>query len=95
VRVLDAQGRLVPVADDEVTFRVTGNGTLIGVGNGDPSSHEADKGDSRRVFNGLCVGLVQGTKTAGAIQVEATAPGLSAGTLSITCEAAVPRAAVA
>ena len=95
VRVLDAQGRLVPVADDEITFRVTGNGALIGVGNGDPSSHEADKGDTRRVFNGLCLGIVQATKTAGAIQVEATAPGLSSGQLSITCAAATPRAAVA
>jgi beta-galactosidase len=95
VRVLDAQGRVAPVADDEITFRVTGNGTLIGVGNGDPSSHEADKADSRRVFNGLAAAIVQATKTAGAIQVEATAPGLSSGQLSITCEAATPRPAVA
>jgi len=94
VRVVDAAGRLVPVADDEITFHVTGSGKLIGVGNGDPSSHESDKGDARRAFNGLCLGLVQATRTAGEIQVEATAPGLASGRLSITCEAATPRAAV-
>jgi len=95
VRVVDAAGRLVPVADDEIAFRVTGSGRLIGVGNGDPSSHEADKGDSRRAFNGLCAAFVQATRDAGGIQIEATAPGLASGTLAIQAEAATPRPAVA
>ena len=95
VRVVDAAGRLVPVADDAISFRVSGSGTLIGVGNGDPSSHEADKGDSRRVFNGLCVAIVQATKDAGEIHIDATAPGLAPGAAVVTCEAATPRPAVA
>ena len=40
VQIVDAQGRIVPTADNEVTFAVTGPGRIIGVGNGDPSSHE-------------------------------------------------------
>jgi beta-galactosidase len=94
VHVADAAGRLVPVADDEITFRVSGSGKLIGVGNGDPSSHEPDKGESRRAFNGLCVALVQATKTAGEIQVEATAPGLASGTLTVVCDPVAARPAV-
>ena len=43
VRALDAQGRAVPVADNLVSFTLDGPGKIIGVGNGDPSSHEADK----------------------------------------------------
>lgn len=43
VAVLDEKGRIVPVADNEITFEVNGPGKIIGVGNGDPSSHEADK----------------------------------------------------
>jgi beta-galactosidase len=43
VSVLDAQNRVVPVADNEITFETYGPGKIIGVGNGDPSSHEADK----------------------------------------------------
>jgi beta-galactosidase len=43
VRALDAQGRAVPIADNLVSFTVNGPGKIIGVGNGDPSSHEADK----------------------------------------------------
>jgi beta-galactosidase len=43
VQVNDAQGRLVATAGNEITFQITGPGKIIGVGNGDPSSHEPDK----------------------------------------------------
>ena len=43
VQMNDAQGRLVPTAGNEITFVLTGPGKIIGVGNGDPSSHEPDK----------------------------------------------------
>jgi len=42
VSVTDAQGRIVPVADTLVRFEIGGPGKIIGVGNGDPSSHEPD-----------------------------------------------------
>ncbi len=38
----DAQGRIVPVASNKISFAVEGAGKILGVGNGDPSSHEAD-----------------------------------------------------
>jgi beta-galactosidase len=92
--VVDAAGRVVPVAGDEVTFRVSARGRLIGVGNGDPSSHEADKGAVRRAFNGLCMAIVQATREAGEIHVEATAPGLVPATVVVAAAAATPRPAV-
>jgi len=64
------------------------------VGNGDPSSHEPDKGESRRAFNGRCVAIVQATRTAGEIQIEATGQGLAPGTLIIKCDPAALRPAV-
>ena len=42
VSVADAQGRVVPVAQNKVNFSVAGPGRIIGVGNGDPSCHEPD-----------------------------------------------------
>ncbi len=42
VAVTDDQGRVVPVAADKIHFSVTGPGKILGVGNGDPSSHEPD-----------------------------------------------------
>ena len=65
VEVQDAQGRVVPITDNEVTFRVSGEGRLIGVGNGDPTDHESDKGTSRKAFSGLCMAVVQSTKAPG------------------------------
>ena len=52
VEVQDAQGRVVPITDNEVTFKVSGAGKLIGVGNGDPTDQESDKGTSRKAFSG-------------------------------------------
>jgi beta-galactosidase len=76
VRVTDASGRTVPTAHDQVTFRLSGAGKLIGVGNGDPSSHEADHADTRSAFNGLCCAIVQADRSAGDIRLDASAPGL-------------------
>jgi beta-galactosidase len=94
VEVQDAQGRIMPVASNEVTFEVGGNGKLIGVGNGDPSCHESDKGSKRSAFNGLCMAFVQASKHAGEIRVVASASGLESALTVIQAEAAQLRPAV-
>jgi beta-galactosidase len=43
VQANDAQGHMVPTAGNAITFEISGPGKIIGVGNGDPSSHEADQ----------------------------------------------------
>jgi beta-galactosidase len=42
VSAVDAQGRRVPVATNQINFDLSGPGKILGVGNGDPSSHEPD-----------------------------------------------------
>ncbi len=42
VAVADELGRVVPVANNLIKFDLEGAGRIIGVGNGDPSCHEAD-----------------------------------------------------
>ncbi len=95
VEVQDAQGRVVPITDNEVAFTVTGAGKLAGVGNGDPTDHDPDKGSSRKAFCGLCMALVQSTKQGGKITVEATSPGLTPARVSIEAEAVTLRPQVA
>ena len=65
IAIVDAQGRAVPEAADAVRLDVTGPAALIGMGNGDPISHEPDKTNVRKAFKGLCMGLVQAKGTAG------------------------------
>jgi beta-galactosidase len=43
VSVADSKGRVVPLAGNDVSFELEGPGRILGVGNGDPSSHEPDK----------------------------------------------------
>jgi beta-galactosidase len=42
VSVADSNGRVVPTAGNSILFDIEGPGRIIGVGNGDPSSHEPD-----------------------------------------------------
>ena len=95
VEVQDAQGRVLPITDNQVTFKVTGPGEVIGTGNGDPTNHEPDGGPARKAFAGLCMAIVQSTKTAGSLRVEATSPGLTAATATITSKAVKLRPQVA
>jgi beta-galactosidase len=99
VQVLDKEGRTIPTAGNLISFKVTGEGALIGVGNGDPNCQESDKEPKRSLFNGLGQVIVQATKTAGTITVEAYTeayprPKLPATTLTIATKKVVARAAV-
>jgi len=71
VQVLDKEGRMIPTADAMISFKVTGEGKLIGVGNGDPNCQESDKDPKRSLFNGLAQVIVQATRTPGTITVDA------------------------
>ena len=61
----------IPTAANLISFKVTGEGALIGVGNGDPNCQESDKEPKRSLFNGLAQVIVQATRTPGTITVEA------------------------
>ena len=83
VAVQDGRGRVVPITDNVVSFRVTGQGKLIGLGNGDPTDQTSDKGTARKAFSGLCMALIQSSKQAGSITVEASSPGLAPAAVTI------------
>ena len=76
VSAVDAQGRPVPTANAMVEFEVKG-GKIIGVGNGDPGSHESDKAMRRSLFNGLAQVIVQAPKHSEPLILTASAEGLS------------------
>lgn len=94
VSALDVDGRAVPTAMDAVEFEIKGPGKIIGVGNGDPSCHESDKGSRRSLFNGHAQVIVQTTKAAGAITLVARAPDRKPATLQLDAAAVAPRPAV-
>ncbi|MGY3053786.1 beta-galactosidase [Pedobacter sp. UYEF25] len=84
ISVVDKEGREVPDADNLISFDLTGDAKIIGVGNGDPSSHEADKGvTSRKLFNGKCQVIVQAGNTESVIKFEAKSDALQTGSTGI------------
>lgn len=76
VRALDADGNFVPLADNQVKFEIAGPGKILGVDNGDPESHASYQGDTRALFNGMALALVQSTPTPGVMRIVAHSPGL-------------------
>jgi beta-galactosidase len=84
VDVVDAEGVLVPRADNLIDFAVDGPGALVGVDNGDATSHESYKGNSRSAFSGKVMAIVQSTGEIGSIVVRASASGLSSGEAEVS-----------
>jgi beta-galactosidase len=81
ITVMDKEGREVPDANQLIEFSLTGDAKIIGVGNGDPSSHEADVCTNgkwqRNSFNGKCQVIVQSGKTSSGLHFEASSIGLT------------------
>jgi beta-galactosidase len=71
VEALDKEGRAVPTAGNKIGFNITGDGVLLGVGNGDPNCQESDKEPRRSLFNGLAQVIVQSTRRPGEIHIPA------------------------
>jgi len=99
VDALDAAGRAIPTADNMIHFKITGEGALIGVGNGDSNCHESDKELRRSLYNGLAQAIVQSTKTPGTITIEASTvvrdKTVAPASITITTNAVTLRPAVA
>ncbi|WP_353078152.1 beta-galactosidase GalA [Flavobacterium sp.] len=83
ISITDEKGREVPTANYLIAFTISENAKIIGVGNGDPSSHEADtckEGNwQRSAFNGKCQVIIQAGKNVGDIKLEAKSNGLKSG----------------
>ncbi|MBQ2632333.1 MAG: DUF4982 domain-containing protein [Kiritimatiellae bacterium] len=82
----DAEGNRTLSAADEVEFSVSGPGTILGVGNGDPCEYvpfTSLKG--HRLFGGCATAVVRRTSP-GALAVKATSPTLSAAEAAIAAD---------
>lgn len=86
VTVADANGTQVPMANNNVTFKVSGPAKLIGVDNGDPLDLSDYKANQHRAFRGKCLAMIQGTGHAGLIKAVITCAGLKPAVINIVAE---------
>jgi beta-galactosidase len=92
VDAVDGQGRLEPNADGEVTFSISGPGTIMAVGNGDGTDTAAYQGTQRKLFHGRALVVVRATREAGTIRVKAESGGMKAGEVTLHSAAGAERA---
>jgi beta-galactosidase len=83
VEIVDSQGRVVPTADNEIVFSLTGPGRILGLDNGQADSHENYQSDRRKAFAGRALALVQSNEQPGIIQLSAASQGLTSSTVTI------------
>lgn len=72
VSLTDAKGNLIPDADDQLTFEVTGAGTFEAVCNGDATSLESFTKPTMRLFSGQLVVIVRSANHPGTLTLKVT-----------------------
>ena len=72
VSLTDKQGILIPEADDQLTFSVSGAGAFEAVCNGDATSLESFKAPTMRLFNGQLVVIVRAARKPGTATLTVT-----------------------
>ena len=85
--ITDSEGNIVPDTDDIiVNFKVTGRGTLAGVGSGNPRDMSSFQKPSRKTWQGVCMAIVRPESKPGRIKIRASAEGLKKASLVILAE---------
>lgn len=84
VTVVDKDGLVVQEATNDIKFDVNGAATIAGVANNNRLGDEHFVANHRRVNDGRCLLVLRSTRTAGKVQIKASATGLKSGTLTLT-----------
>lgn len=84
VSVVDKDGNLCPLADNEIKYTVTGVGHYKAGTNGNPASLESLQRPQMKVFSGQMSAIISTTERPGTITVKASAKGLKTATLKLT-----------
>ncbi|MBQ6378737.1 MAG: DUF4982 domain-containing protein [Prevotella sp.] len=74
VSLTDGKGTLIPQADDQLTFEVSGAGRFEAVCNGDATSLESFTAPTMRLFNGQLVVIVRSAKEPGILTLKVNDP---------------------
>jgi beta-galactosidase len=84
VEIVDEAGNVVPNVDEQlIKYQITGNGTLAGVGNGNPRDASSFQEAEKKVFQGRGLLVIKPTGKAGDIRIVARGEGLKDGFLRV------------
>lgn len=74
--VVDENGQEVATAENHLNFEIVGDGVLLGVGNGNPNSHESDVLPERDLFAGHCQAIIRALPKAETFKIRVSGEGL-------------------
>ena len=83
IEIVDDQDRVVPNAEIPITFSVSGDGEIAGIGSADPSDMSSFKGPSKKTYRGKCLVILRPKGNAGQIKLTATAANLGSGDIVV------------
>lgn len=83
VKVVDKDGNLCPLAENEIRFKVKGAGSYRAGANGNSISLESFQAPKMKVFSGMMTAIVAASERPGEIILEASAPGLKKAVLKL------------
>jgi beta-galactosidase len=86
VEVLDKDGNVNPLADNKIEITLKGNGTIAGVGNGNPQSFKPFKSNNVNLFYGKAMIIVSAGFEKGNITVTTKSKGLIKDSVEIKVE---------
>jgi len=87
VEITDAQGNLVPNADNRLTFKINGAGTIAGLDNANLKDTDSYYNTTRKAWNGRAMAVIKSKKAKGDVTLTVTTPGLPDATITIKAEA--------
>ena len=86
VEIVDDQDRLVPNAEIPVTFSISGDGEIAGIGSANPADMSSFKGGTKKTFRGRCMVILRPNGKTGEIKLTATSNGLGNGEVVVDVE---------
>jgi beta-galactosidase len=81
--VADANGVIVPTANDLVDFSAKGSGYIAAVDSGDNTDHDPFQSTKRKAFDGRCIAYIKANKNSGTISITARSANLTSNTLTL------------
>ena len=72
LEAVDSKGRRVPMAQDELTFSVDGDASIVAVSSGNHNSDELNATDHRKLWNGSALVILRSGLTPGKVTLKTT-----------------------
>ena len=85
IELVDKDGNVVPTADNQLRVSVTGNATLLALGNADIKDEDPYFDNNHKAWKGRALAILRSSGQRGKATVKATSPGLAGKTVTITC----------